>query len=89
MNARQTKKILIRMLDPNPSATLSSTESMNTHRLSCKCRQANTMPQAIIGTVYVVVTDGSMTRDPVVPDAHGAIVPFDANLEISRDGNVL
>ena len=68
------------MLDPNPSATLSSTESMNTHRLSCKCRQANTMPQALIGIVYVVVTDGSMTRDSVVPDAHGAIVPLDADL---------
>jgi hypothetical protein len=62
---------------------------MNTHRLFCKCRQANTVPQALIGTVYVVVTDGSMTRDSVVPDAHGAIVPFDADLQVSCNGDVL
>ena len=35
------------------------------------------------------IDESAVLGDSVVPDAHGAIVPFDANLEISRDGNVL
>jgi hypothetical protein len=47
------------------------------------------MSKPFIRIVHVVVADSCVGRYPVVPDAHGAIVPFDANLEISRDGNVL
>jgi hypothetical protein len=62
---------------------------MNAYRLFRKCRQTDAMSQPFLDIVNVVITDGSVTGDSVVPDAYCAIVPLDADLEISCDGDVL
>jgi hypothetical protein len=69
--------------------TLVHNLALDTHRLLRKRRQANTMSKPFIRIMHIVIADSGMGRHSVVPDTHGAIVPFDANLEISRDGNVL
>ena len=50
------------------------------HRLLCKRRQADTMSEPFVGIVHVVIADGGVACHSVVPDAHGAIVPLDADL---------
>ena len=47
------------------------------------------MSQALFRIVHVVIADGGVACHSVVPDAHGAIIPFDADLQISRNGDVL
>jgi hypothetical protein len=47
------------------------------------------MSETFLGVVNVVVTDRSVTSNPVVPDAHGTIVPLDTDLQVGRDGDVL
>jgi hypothetical protein len=62
--------------------------ALDTHRLLCKRRQADAMSETFLGIVHVVIAD-SVTSDPVVPDAHGTIVPLDTDLQVGRDGDVL
>jgi hypothetical protein len=62
---------------------------MNAYRLFCKCHQTDAMSETFLGIMHIVITDGSVTGDSVVPDADCAIVPFDADLQISGNGNVL
>ena len=63
--------------------------AVDTHWLLCQRCQADTMPKPFIGVVHVIVADSGMTCHSVVPDTHGTIIPFDADLQISRDGYVL
>lgn len=37
----------------------------------------------------VVVGNGRVSRDPVVPQSNGALLPLDTNLEILSQGNML
>jgi hypothetical protein len=47
------------------------------------------MSETLVGTVDVVIADSSMARHSVVPNTHGTIIPLDANLQISRNRDVL
>lgn len=62
---------------------------VDTHRLLCKRRQADAMSKPFIGIMHVVIADGRVACHSVVPDTHGTVIPFDADLQISRDGDVL
>lgn len=68
---------------------LTSHLGVDTHWLLSKRRQADAMSKPFIGVVHVVIADSGMACHSVVPDAHGVVVPFDADLQISRDGDVL
>jgi hypothetical protein len=47
------------------------------------------MSETFLGIVHVVIAGSSVTSNPVVPDAHGTIVPLDTDLQVGRDGDVL
>jgi hypothetical protein len=64
-------------------------QSINTHWLLPQSGNAEPMALALILIVKVVVRDGSMGGDPVIPQRNCLIIPLDANLDILALGNVL
>ena len=63
--------------------------SIDTHRLLCKRRQANAMSKPFVRIMHVVIADSRVARHSVVPDTHGTIIPFDADLQIGRNRDML
>lgn len=47
------------------------------------------MSQAFLRVVDVVVADRGMGGHAVVPKCHGAVVPFDTDLDVRSNGDVL
>lgn len=47
------------------------------------------MAETLLGVVNVVVRDGGVSRDAVVPERNSAFFPLDANLEVLALGDVL
>lgn len=78
------------MSNSKPSGTAPTrTLALYTHGLLSKRRQANTMSKPFIRIMHVVVADGSVARHSVVPNTNSAVVPFDTDLQIGGDGDVL
>lgn len=63
--------------------------AIDTNWLLCKRRQANAMAQPFIRIMHVVIANRGVTCHSVVPDIHGTIIPLDADLQISRNRNML
>lgn len=47
------------------------------------------MPQTLFRLVHIIVRNGRVRRDAIVPDSDGAVVPLDADLQVGGDGDVL
>lgn len=47
------------------------------------------MPEPFLRIVHVIVRDGRVGRDAIVPERHGAVVPADTDLEVLALGDVL
>lgn len=62
---------------------------LNTDRLLTQRRDAETVSQAFLRVVNIVVRDGRMGCDAVVPNGHCTIVPLHPNLNVRRVVDVL
>lgn len=87
MQGSQTKVTLVSL--PFFPSLPRRLEAVDAARLLGLRSQAHAVPQTLLRVVHVVVVDGRVRRDPVVPERDGAGLPLYAGLEVLAQGDVL
>ena len=62
---------------------------LHTNRLLTQRRNAERMPQSLLGIVDIVVGDRRMRRHSVIPEHYRTVVPFHSDLDVGGLRDVL